>query len=78
MKQDLPLCSGFNDYFGKFDCYAKHDKSCEECLCNWNRTGGLWHPASGRKWGRKEAIKYFGGRIPKGFKRTPVLREKKK
>lgn len=47
---NLPKCSGYtqNTPMGKeYDCFALHQENCEECLCLFHETGGLWHPETG-------------------------------
>ncbi len=61
----LPPCSGYwNDTPDNrdFDCYANHEETCESCLCNYD-LGGLWHPDTGKQYGKLEAFLLYGSMI---------------
>lgn len=63
MKQSLPKCSGhkFWTYSGdEFDCLSKHDEPCEDCLCTYHKTGGRWHPETGKQLSKKKALELYG------------------
>lgn len=57
MKLIIPSCSGSHDYWGEFDCDSIHERTCEECLCNYEKLGGLWNPETGHKWKESSAEK---------------------
>lgn len=63
----LPGCSGYNDYFGEYDCFANHSESCENCLVNYHTTGGLWDPISGKKLKPWQAAFWFSWPDRKGL-----------
>jgi len=61
----LPLCQGFwswTDCGNEFDCLAFEDGSiiCENCLCNWYQTGGLYYPGTNLKLREDQALLMFG------------------
>jgi hypothetical protein len=61
---NLPTCTGYrtgSDDFGEeWDCGAIHKAYCEDCLCNYKRMGGLWHPVTGKKVNRWLALVLYG------------------
>jgi len=60
----LPTCSGEWDNCGEFDCYAEPSVSCENCLCNYKRTGGLVNPETGKRVNQILAFLLYGRREP--------------
>ena len=61
----LPSCIGNYDSNGDYDCDSNHDQICEDCLCNYHTTGGLWHPITGKKLSRFRIFLFYGRRKPK-------------
>lgn len=48
----FPECTGYSywtDCVYEYDCFSNHEESCENCLCNYKSTGGLYNPETGKK-----------------------------
>jgi hypothetical protein len=59
----LPSCSGYESWTVcgyEFDCDSIHTRDCEHCLCNYHKTGGRWHPETGKQLSKKRALKLYG------------------
>lgn len=60
-----PVCSlHLDEWNGDYDCEAVHEVECEDCLCNFPFTGGLWNPETGEKVSLRLAKKMFSGFDP--------------
>lgn len=56
----IPTCGGWYDNDGEFDCLYYPEFNCEDCLCNWYKTGGTINPETGVKHRYETCEKYFG------------------
>jgi hypothetical protein len=71
MIKDIPKCLGSTDYWGEFDCGYDTPVECEDCLCNYHRTGGLTHPNTGYEYSVRFAERMWG--VPKFLSKEPSI-----
>jgi hypothetical protein len=62
----LPKCSGLQYWTEcgyEYDCDASSDvESCEYCLCQYHRFGGLYNPENGKRISKFIAFLLYGKR----------------
>lgn len=48
--KNIPPCLGYRDEWdGDFGCEYATDIPCDDCLCNYDITGGTINPLTGKK-----------------------------